>query len=98
MRVHNIGGKKIVAVCDEEILGAVFREGDKVLEISPKFYGGKRVDIDQIINEIRDADIVVISGRRIIEELDKRGIIMKEFALKVGDQLHIQIMKEVIEV
>lgn len=97
MRIHNVGGKKIVAVCDEEILGMVFREGDVVLDISPKFYGGRKADLEEVMNEIMDADIVVLSGKRIVEELDRRGAVIKEYALKVGDQLHIQIVREVLE-
>ncbi|MEM0026685.1 MAG: DUF424 family protein [Ignisphaera sp.] len=98
MKIHSVGGKKIVAVCDEEILGMVFREGDVVLDISPRFYGGKKADLEEVMNEIMDADIVVLSGKRIVEELDRRGAVIKDHALRVGDQLHIQIVREVLEI
>jgi hypothetical protein len=97
LRVHNINGKKILAICDEEIFGHVYREGDIVLDISPSFYGGKRVDVEEVVNALDDADIAVISGRRIVSELEKRGFASKEFALSVQGQLHIQIVKEVFE-
>ncbi len=97
MKIHHRIGKKIVAVCDEEIVGKVFREGNIVLDISPKFYEGKKADLEEVVKEIMDADIVVLSGKRIIEELDKKGLVIKDYALKVGDQLHLQIIKEVFE-
>lgn len=97
LKVHRSGDVVIVAVCDEEILGKVFREGDVVLNISPQFYGGERVDIDEVIRAIETADIVVISGKRIVEELSNRGFVSIEFALKVGDQYHVQIVREVYQ-
>mgnify|MGYP001772937517 CR=1 FL=1 len=95
MKVYNVENRVMVVVCDEEILGKVFREGDVVLDISPAFYGGKKVGIEEVVDAVNTADIVVLSGRRIIEELDKKGLVLKEFALAVEGQLHVQIIKEV---
>jgi hypothetical protein len=98
LRVHNIDGKKIVAVCDEEIFGHVYREGDIVLDISLNFYGGRRANVEEVVEAINNADMAVISGKRIVSELEKRGLASKEFALSVQGQLHIQMVKEVFEV
>lgn len=95
LKVHRAQGRNLVAVCDEEILGKVFRDGDVVLEVSVSFYRGDVVDLDRAVEAIRSADIAVITGRRIVEKLSELGIIDKEFALRVGDQLHIQIVREV---
>ncbi len=97
MKIYNMGGKTMVTICDEEILGKVFREGDIVLDISPTFYGGKKVGIEEVIEAINTADIVVVSGRRIVDELAKRGLTLKEYTLKVNEQLHVQIIKGVYE-
>jgi len=97
LKVHNVEGKKIVAVCDEEILGNVYREGDVVLDVSPVFYGGKRVDLEEVVKAIEEADMAIITGKRIVKELEKRGLVLSEFALKVQDQLHIHIIKELEE-
>ncbi len=97
IKIHRGGGKTIVAICDEELLGKVFRDGPVVLDISPKFYGGERADLEKVLEAIRIADIVVASGKRIVEELSKRGLASAEFALRVGDQLHVQIIREVYE-
>ncbi len=97
LKIHRSKGKVIVAICDEEILGKIFRDGPIVLDISTKFYGGKRVDLERVLEAIKMADIVVASGKRIVEELSRRGLASVEFALKVEDQLHIQIIREVYE-
>lgn len=85
----------MVAVCDEEILGKVFREGDIVLNISSTFYKGRRASIEEVIEAINTADIAIISGNRIVNELARRGLASKEYALEVDGQLHIQIVRGV---
>lgn len=97
MKIHQYQGYLIVAVCDEEVLGKVFKEGDITLYVSPNFYKGEVVGFEKALEAIKNADIAVITGKRIIEKLAKIGLISKDFALKVGDQLHIQIMREVLE-
>jgi len=95
LKVHNVDSKTIVTVCDKDLLGKEFREGDIVLKVEEPFYGGKLADLEEVINAILSADIVVLTGSKLIEELSKRGLIPKDFALRVGDQLHIQIVREV---
>ncbi|MCX8168341.1 MAG: DUF424 family protein [Ignisphaera sp.] len=90
-------GVTMVAVCDEEILGKVFREGDIVLNISSAFYEGKRVGIEEVIEVISTADMVIVSGKRIVNELARRGLAPKEYALEVDGQLHLQIIRGVYE-
>lgn len=93
VKIHHSQGYSIVAVCDEEILGKVFREGDVVLDVSPSFYKGEKVDLRRALESIISADIAVITGRRIVEKLAEIGLVSTEFALRVGDQLHVQILK-----
>ncbi|NPA97638.1 MAG: DUF424 family protein [Crenarchaeota archaeon] len=95
LKIHSSNSKTIVAVCDAELLGKEFREGNLVLRIDEPFYGGKLVDIDEVVQAISSADIVVVTGARLVEELSKRGIVPSSFALKVQGQPHIQIVKEV---
>lgn len=86
-----------MALCDEEILGKVFREGDIILDVSPNFYQGEKVGLEEAIEAIREADIAVITGKRIISKLAEIGLIDEDFALKIEGQLHLQIVKEVLK-
>lgn len=86
-----------MALCDEEILGKVFREGEIILDVSPNFYQGEKVGLEEAIKAIREADIAVITGKRIISKLAEIGLIDEDFALKIEGQPHLQIVKEVLE-
>ncbi len=95
VKLHNHGSTRILAVCDEEILGKEFREGSMVLRVNKEFYYGKLVnDVDEVLRLITNADVVIATGSRIVKELAKRGLADESFALKVGDQLHLQILRE----
>ncbi len=96
VKKHLAENKVIVAVCDEEILGKEFREGDIVLSIPRSFYEGEKVDLEEAIHAILRADIAVVSGRRIVEELIRRGIVVRESVLQIRDQLHVQIVRELV--
>jgi len=96
-KIHRAQGKILVAICDEEILGKEFREGDIVLSVPPSFYKGEKVDLRQAIELIRIADIAVITGKRIVTELIREGLASPLSVLKVGDQLHMQIIREVYQ-
>uniref|UniRef100_A0A7C4NQR0 DUF424 family protein n=1 Tax=Ignisphaera aggregans TaxID=334771 RepID=A0A7C4NQR0_9CREN len=98
LKIHQYQGYLIVAVCDEEILGKVFKESDVILNVSPNFYKGEIVGFEKALEAIKSADIAVITGKRIVEKLAEIGLISKDFALKVGDQLHVQIVREVLSI
>ncbi|MEM1682978.1 MAG: DUF424 family protein [Ignisphaera sp.] len=95
VKIHHINNNSIVAICDEEILGKVFKEGDIILDVSPNFYKGERVDFETVLRIIEEGEIVVVTGRRIIKKLSQLGLVNEDYALKVEDQLHIQIIREV---
>ena len=42
----------VVAVCDEDVFGRVFREGDRVLDVSGDFFRGEEMSLDEIRAEI----------------------------------------------
>jgi len=86
-------GRLVVAVCDKEVLGKEFREGDIVLSVPESFYRGDLVELDDAVRAIEEADIAVVTGRRIVEELIRLGIVCREAVLKVGNQLHVQIVR-----
>jgi len=97
MKFHRYQGHLIVAICDEEIIGKTLKQGNIVLDVTTSFYQGEKVDIDKVIEVVKEADIVVITGRRIVNKLAEKGLIDKNYALEVEGQLHIQIVKEVLE-
>ncbi len=93
MRVIETEGEKIVAICDEELLGKRFDEGDVVLYVDPKFYGGSLVPISVAIMEASDATIINMVGERIVQAAINAGLVHPQAVLRVGGVPHAQVIK-----
>ena len=97
VKVHEYEGQILLAVCDRELLGRELKKDNIVLAVPHYFYGGREVSLDEVLDLLREADIVVATGRKIIEELIKRGVITEESVLKLDNEFwHVQILREVI--
>ena len=62
VKVHSKDGKTLVAVCDKDLLGSVFEEGDHILDLSGDFYDGDEMSEEEAGDLIRNADIVNLVG------------------------------------
>lgn len=93
MKKYVTGSKTLVAICDEEILGMVFKEGDLVLDVSRSFYQGDLIDAEEALEEIRLAELAVLTGKRIVTLAIKAGLVHREAILNIRGQLHAQIMR-----
>jgi len=93
MKKYVMNSKTLVAICDEEILGMVFREGDLVLDVSRSFYQGDLVDAEEALEEIRLAELAVLTGKRIVTLAIEAGLVHREAVLNIRGQLHAQIMR-----
>jgi len=92
MKVYRIRGEVLVAVCDSELIGKTFREGDLKIEVKESFYGDKDVSEEEVKKALRMATIANITGKRAVELAIKMGIIDRENVLKIGDCWHAQMV------
>lgn len=92
VKVHSHGADVVVAVCDRELLGKNFTEGDFVLEIREEFYGGKLATFDEVYELMRTATIVNVIGEKIVGELVRRKIIEEEALIHICGIPHVQII------
>ena len=82
--------RRVVAICDKEILGKKFEEGEKQLYVKESFYKGERgklvneEELIELINENRLEDATFnIVGDKSIQAAIKTGLINKNFTRKV---------------
>lgn len=75
LRSHFHKEGKIVAVCDSDLLGKRFEEGESVLYVSEKFFGGQEATVEEIKERIREALTSNVVGNGIVNELLKAGAI-----------------------
>ncbi len=93
IKIHVRKGKTILAISDPEIIGKSFTDRETDFYINEKFYKGQKEKINEIINQINQADIINIVGNSVINELHRRKVINKKLAKKISGVMHIQIVK-----
>ncbi len=92
-RMHFADGKLLLAVCDACLLGKKIKHKDIDFKVSDSFYGGGRPDVNELLEDIRRADIVNVVGKGIVELLVKKGLVDEECILWMGDTPHVQIVR-----
>ncbi len=66
MKKYETEGQIIVAVCDKNILGKKFKEGELVLKLDDCFYKGDEVCTEEVIDALSSATIANIVGEKAI--------------------------------
>ncbi len=96
LKIHESEGKTICAICDSDILGKVFEENERVLDVDEDFFGGKRVNLNEIreiTNHIRESHTSNIIGNRIITELIKNGSLKARAVKDISGIKHAMIFR-----
>ncbi len=79
--------RDVVAICDSNLLGKRFEEGEKQLHITENFYGGKEINEKELTEQIekltkQDATFNIV-GKKSIGIGIKSGIISKKGVMEV---------------
>lgn len=85
----------VLAVCDEELLGKVFTQGEAVLDLKSyrQFYEGSVVSEIQAIEMLKNAENASIVGERSVEIAQKALGLSKSHAKKIGGVPHLQVYR-----
>jgi len=79
--------RNIVAVADSNLIGKIFEEGIKQIDIRESFFKGEEADEKKVIEVLKDMDkedaIFNIVGRKSIECGIKAGVIRKEGVIEI---------------
>ncbi|MCL6500538.1 MAG: DUF424 family protein [Candidatus Pacearchaeota archaeon] len=84
--------REIIAVCDSELLGKRFEEGNLQLEINKHFYGGEEMSESQaleLLNEKAEEDACFnFVGKLAVELGAKAGIVDMDRVIKIQGVPH----------
>jgi len=92
MKIYRVHGEVLVAVCDSELVGKTFREGNLKIEVKEDFYGTEDFDEKEVEGALKRATIANITGKRAVELAIRIGIVDRERVLRIGDCLHAQMV------
>jgi hypothetical protein len=87
------GRDRLVAVCDEEILGETLEGGRVPFKVSEGFYKGVLGDVDEAIAAMRQATVCNLVGKAIVEAAIECNMVHERAVIYFGDIPHAQIVK-----
>jgi len=86
IKIHESVKGRIVAVCDEDLVGKRFEEGDLVLDLSERFYKGETKKEEEILRILKNEGNINLVGKNSINFAINNQIIEKE---------HVKYIKKV---
>jgi len=90
LKMHEKGKSVITALCDENLLGNTFEDGEMQIDISERFYGGKLVTEEEAVRAMMASDLLNISGKKIVRLALKNKIIKRGDIKRIARVLHAE--------
>ena len=90
VKIHRKEHRTIISVCDKELLGQLFEENGKQLDLTGDFYKGSEKDVQEIGDLMRNSDGVNLVGKEAIELGLQEGVIDKTHVLTIKGIPHAQ--------
>ncbi len=83
IKIYETEKGRMTLICDPELIGKKFVENNKVLDIQKEFYGGILVEEDEVIEIIRNSEIMSFIGTKSVNIAIKEKIIHPDAVIKV---------------
>ena len=94
VKIHKAEGRKIISLCDEDLIGKKFEQDDLQLDVSEYFYKGENLSKEKILEEIKDANSLNIVGKNSIQFALENNLIQKEKIITIKNIPHIIVILE----
>ncbi len=78
VKIHQSSSGKIVAICDESLVGKVLMFGDTRIDVSHEFYCEKVCDIEEIFILFQEATCLNLLGENIVSLAIQHGLVHEE--------------------
>lgn len=93
MKKYETERQLIVAVCDKEIIGKKFKEGELTLRLEPSFYKGADASESEIKEALSCATIANIAGEKAIACAVECGCIEPDTVIFIEGIPHAQMIR-----
>lgn len=90
VRIHTHGDERIVAACDEDIIGMTFRGDGTRITVHEAFYRGESMDEEAFVERLRMATIINLVGDGVIDIAIREGLVSPDSVLEIGGVRHAQ--------
>jgi len=93
VKVHKShDGRAVIALCDSNLLGKKFEQGNLQLDLTSEFYNGEEKSKEEILKLLRQPCHVNAVGKESINFLKEKGLISKENIITIADIPHVEVV------
>ena len=82
----------LVSVCDPDIMGETFENGDVSLTVDEEFYDGEEVDEQAVVDSLARCSVANLVGTETVSLAIEHGFVDEENVLEIGDTRHAQLL------
>ncbi|EMA48813.1 hypothetical protein C448_03053 [Halococcus morrhuae DSM 1307] len=84
---------RLVAVCDDDVLGESFENDGVTFEVTEEFYDGEPADEERVVASLARARVANIVGSRSVDLAVEHGFVEETNVLDVGGTTHAQLVR-----
>jgi len=92
VKIHKNGDKKIIAICDSDLIGKKFEQGKLQLDLTSDFYKGDEKPESDIARLIKSAHILNLVGKNSVSLAIKEKMLDEKNIIKIKNIPHAQIV------
>ncbi len=93
IKKYDTEGQTLVAVCDKNIVGRMFKEGELVLKLEEGFYKGHEACEEEVKAALSDATIANLAGEKAIACAVECGCIDPDAIIFIQGIPHAQMVR-----
>lgn len=95
LKVHEQEGKRVIAVCDKELIGKVFedKKGYMDLNIYRGFYVGEEVKDEEVKRELKNFSSINMVGKQAVKIALEMNLVSEQDVMYIKKIPYIQIYK-----
>ena len=92
VRIHTHGNERILAACDEEILGMTFEGDGARITVSEGFYRGESISEEAFVERMKSVTIMNLVGERAVVLAISEGKVSPDSVIEIGGVKHAQVV------
>jgi len=93
IRIHSNGDTRLLAACDEELLGQTFRGDGLRINVSEIFYKAEIVSEEVLIERMRSVSIMNLVGENTVSVAIREGYVSEDCVIVIDGIKHAQVVK-----
>jgi len=90
IKIHKSETAKIIAICDEDLIGKEFEEGNLYLKVSENFFKGEKKNKEEVKKILKDANSANFVGKKSVSIAVELGLVDEKNVIKIKGVPHAQ--------